>query len=68
MASASCLKASPLALASVTVTSPDKSQSTVYGLVRQPGHLWLKDGMTKEPLQKIEEFYRNRYGEQGDKK
>ena len=34
----------------------------------QPGHLWLKEGMTKEQLQKIEEFYRNRYGDQGDKK
>jgi hydroxylamine dehydrogenase len=34
----------------------------------QPGHLWLKEGMTKEQLQRIEEFYRNRYGEQGDKK
>ncbi len=34
----------------------------------QPGHLWLKEGMTKEQLQKIEEFYRSRYGEQGEKK
>ena len=34
---------------------------------RQPGHLWLKEGMTKEQLQKIQEFYRDRYGE-GDKK
>ena len=24
----------------------------------QPGHLWLKEGMTKEQLQKIQEFYR----------
>jgi hypothetical protein len=34
----------------------------------QPGHRWLKEGMTKEQLQKIQEFYRGRYGEQGDKK
>lgn len=33
----------------------------------QPGHRWLKEGMTKEQLQKIQEFYRERYGE-GDKK
>jgi predicted metal-binding protein len=32
----------------------------------QPGHLWLKEGMNKEQLQKIEEFYRNRYGAQGE--
>lgn len=30
----------------------------------QPGHRWLKEGMTKEQLQKIQEFYRERYGEQ----
>jgi hypothetical protein len=30
----------------------------------QPGHRWLKEGMTKEQLQKIQEFYRQRYGEQ----
>ncbi len=30
----------------------------------QPGHKWLKEGMTKEQLQKIQEFYRQRYGEQ----
>ena len=29
----------------------------------QPGHKWLKEGMTKEQLQKIQEFYRERYGE-----
>ncbi|MGA7307481.1 MAG: multiheme c-type cytochrome [Pseudolabrys sp.] len=34
----------------------------------QPGHRWLKEGMSKEQLQKIQEFYRERYGEQGDKK
>lgn len=30
----------------------------------QPGHRWLKEGMTKDQLQKIQEFYRQRYGEQ----
>jgi len=30
----------------------------------QPGHKWLKEGMTKEQLQKIQEFYKSRYGEQ----
>jgi hydroxylamine dehydrogenase len=30
----------------------------------QPGHKWLKEGMTKEQLQKIQEFYKERYGEQ----
>ncbi|GAA0525244.1 hypothetical protein FHS83_001912 [Rhizomicrobium palustre] len=30
----------------------------------QPGHRWLKDGMSKEQLQKIQEFYRQRYGDQ----
>src|SRR5574341_1042178 len=30
----------------------------------QPGHKWLKEGMTKDQLQKIQEFYRQRYGEQ----
>ncbi|HXY99179.1 MAG TPA: multiheme c-type cytochrome [Stellaceae bacterium] len=30
----------------------------------QPGHRWLKEGMSKEQLQSIEEFYRQRYGEQ----
>ncbi len=30
----------------------------------QPGHKWLQEGMTKEQLQKIQEFYRQRYGEQ----
>jgi hydroxylamine dehydrogenase len=29
----------------------------------QPGHKWLKEGMTKEQLQKIQQFYRERYGE-----
>jgi hypothetical protein len=30
----------------------------------QPGHRWLKDGMSKEQLQKMQEFYRQRYGTQ----
>lgn len=30
----------------------------------QPGHRWLRDGMSKEQLQKIQEFYRQRYGDQ----
>jgi hypothetical protein len=34
----------------------------------QPGHRWLKEGMTKEQLQKIQEFYRQRYGEQSEPK
>jgi hydroxylamine dehydrogenase len=34
----------------------------------QPGHRWLKEGMSKEQLQKIQDFYRERYGEQGDEK
>jgi hydroxylamine dehydrogenase len=33
----------------------------------QPGHKWLQEGMTKEQLQKIQEFYRQRYGEQTPK-
>jgi hypothetical protein len=27
----------------------------------QPGHAWVKGGMTKEELQKIQEFYRQRW-------
>jgi len=30
----------------------------------QPGHRWLKEGMSKDQLQKIQEFYRQRYGDQ----
>ena len=30
----------------------------------QPGHKWHKEGMSKEQLQKIQEFYKIRYGEQ----
>lgn len=29
----------------------------------QPGHRWLKEGMRKEQLQRIQQFYRERYGE-----
>lgn len=28
----------------------------------QPGHAWVKEGMSKEQLQKIQEYYRQRYG------
>lgn len=34
----------------------------------QPGHRWLKEGMTKEQLQEIQNFYRDRYGEQNEPK
>lgn len=30
----------------------------------QPGHKWHKEGMSKEQLQKIQEFYKIRYGDQ----
>jgi hypothetical protein len=29
----------------------------------QPGHLWHRDGMSKEALENIQKFYKNRYGE-----
>lgn len=29
-----------------------------------PGHQWHRDGMSKEALQKIQDFYRERYGQQ----
>ncbi len=29
-----------------------------------PGHRWLKEGMSKEQLQKMQDFYRQRYGDQ----
>ena len=29
----------------------------------QPGHHWHRDGMGTEALQKIQEFYRERYGQ-----
>jgi hypothetical protein len=32
------------------------------------GHRWLKGGMSKNELQKIQEFYRQRYGEQNEPK
>ena len=34
----------------------------------QPGHRWLKEGMSKDQLQQIQEFYRQRYGEQNEPK
>ncbi|MFQ5848170.1 MAG: multiheme c-type cytochrome [Candidatus Methylomirabilales bacterium] len=30
----------------------------------QPGHRWVKEGMSKEQLKKIQQFYRERYGEE----
>jgi hydroxylamine dehydrogenase len=30
----------------------------------QPGHAWVREGMNKDQLQKIQEFYRQRYGTQ----
>jgi hypothetical protein len=30
----------------------------------QPGHKWVKEGMSKEQLQQIQQFYRQRYGTQ----
>lgn len=33
----------------------------------QPGHKWLKEGMTKEQLQKIREYSGERYGEQRER-
>jgi hydroxylamine dehydrogenase len=32
-------------------------------LYSHPAHRWYKEGMTKEQLQKIQEFYQQRYGE-----
>jgi hypothetical protein len=32
----------------------------------QPGHRWLKEGMSKDQLQQIQEFYRQRYGDQNE--
>jgi len=32
----------------------------------QPGHRWLKDGMSKDQLQKIQDFYKERYGGQNE--
>jgi hypothetical protein len=28
-----------------------------------PGHEWLRDGMSKDSLQKIQEYYKGRYGQ-----
>lgn len=33
----------------------------------QPGHKWLKEGMTREQLQKIREYSGERYGEQRER-
>lgn len=29
----------------------------------QPGHQWHRDGMSKEALENIRKFYKDRYGE-----
>jgi thymidylate kinase len=34
----------------------------------QQAHRWLKEGMSKEQLQKIQEFYKQRYGDQNEPK
>jgi hypothetical protein len=34
----------------------------------QPGHKWLKEGMSKEQLQQIQQFYRQRYGAENEPK
>ena len=33
-----------------------------------PGHRWLKEDMSKDELQKIQDFYRQRYGAQNEPK
>jgi hydroxylamine dehydrogenase len=30
----------------------------------QPGHLWHRDGLSKDALEKIQKFYRDRYDEE----
>jgi hypothetical protein len=47
-----------------TAGEPLATQLLNTHVFSQPGHRWLKEGMTKEQLQKIQEFYRQRYGEQ----
>jgi len=34
----------------------------------QPGHKWLKEGMSKEQLRQIQQFYRQRYGAENEPK
>ena len=43
---------------------PLASQLLEKYVYSQPGHRWLKEGVNKEQLEKIQEFYRQRYGEQ----
>jgi hypothetical protein len=43
----------------------DLMEKYVYS---QPAHRWLKEGMSKEQLQKIQDFYKQRYGEQNEPK
>ena len=47
-----------------TAGEPLATQLLDKHVYSQPGHKWLKEGMTKEQLQKIQEFYRQRYGTQ----
>ena len=43
---------------------PLATQTLERHVFSQPGHKWIKEGMTKEQLQRIQDFYRQRYGEQ----
>jgi len=43
----------------------DLMEKYVYS---QPAHRWLKEGMSKDQLQKIQDFYKQRYGEQNEPK
>ncbi|MBI2358916.1 MAG: hypothetical protein HYV04_08430 [Deltaproteobacteria bacterium] len=40
-----------------------KSDLLEKHVFNRPGHRWLKEEMTKEQLQKIQDFYKSRYGE-----
>ncbi len=42
---------------------PLATQLLEKSVFSHPGHKWLKEGMTKEQLEKIEQFYRQRYGQ-----
>ena len=51
-----------------TAGEPLNSQLLEKYVYSQPAHRWLKEGMSKEQLQKIQDFYRQRYGEQNEQK
>ena len=51
-----------------TAGEPLYSQLLEKYVYSQPAHRWLKEGMSKEQLQKIQDFYRQRYGEQNEQK